>query len=105
MTPEKKKDNLAEWYRTILAVVVSVLITISVSLLQHSKIEGATETRIETLEKCSEDLKKSDATANEKLDIQLEKIHKMELNIIELKTSGKYQEEILLDLRKAITGK
>lgn len=106
-TEEKiaKKTNFQEWHRVLVAAVLSVIITIGISLLQHSRLEGSTETRIEKLEKYSDELRKSDEAASGKLDIQLEKIHKMELNIIELKTSVKYQEEILLELRKAITGK
>jgi len=104
-TENQKKNNFSEWHKSLLIVFVTVLINIGIGLAQHSYNTGATENRISYLEKSVEELKKTDANSEGKLDQQLEKIHSMELSIIELKASSKHQEELLLELKKIITGK
>lgn len=101
----QKKSNFSEWHRVLLVIFITVLINIGIGLAQHSYGDGTTQNRISYLEKSVEDLKKTDANSEGKLDQQLEKIHSMDLSITELKLSSKHQEELLLELKKIITGK
>lgn len=96
------KKNFSDWHRTLLIIGVTIFINISLNLLHDSFVKGVQENKVHTLELCIEDLKKMDMNLNTKLDIQIDKIHQLEVTLKELETINNYQKKMLEEIKEKI---
>lgn len=102
-TTEPKKSS--DWYKTLLSIAASVMMTIILSLLQNSYIKGQMENRVSNLEMSVKELRDANVNFVNKDGAQLDMIHGLDKGITELKISSKYQEELLNELKRIVSKK